>query len=112
MLDIGSKIIQLRKKLNWSQTELAKNIGVSRTIVGNYERNENTPSIEVLLKMAKAFNVSVDFLIGEGEVANYDKAVLQRINDIEKLDNNTKNILFNLIDTYVQNFKTKQAFAS
>lgn len=111
MLDIGSKIIQLRKKLNWSQTELAKNIGVSRTIVGNYERNENTPSIEVLLKMAKAFNVSVDFLIGEGEVANYDKAVLQRINDIEKLDNNTKNILFNLIDTYVQNFKTKQAFA-
>lgn len=44
MLDIGSKIIQLRKKLNYSQTELAKNIGVSRTILGNYERNENTPS--------------------------------------------------------------------
>ena len=42
-------------------------------------------------------NVSVDFLIGEGEVANYDKAVLQRINDIEKLDKDTKSILFNLM---------------
>ena len=111
MLDIGSKIIQLRKQQNWSQTDLAKKIEVSRTIVGNYERNENTPSIEVILKMSKIFNVSLDFLIGEGDVATYDKAVLKRINDIEKLDDTTKNILFNLIDTYVQNYKTKQAFA-
>ncbi len=46
-----------------------------------------------------------------GEISNYNKAVLQRINDIEKLDNSTKSILFNLIDTHIQNFKTKQAFA-
>lgn len=112
MLDIGAKIITLRKKQNWSQTELAKQIEVSRTIVGNYERNENTPSIEVLIKIAKIFNVSVDFLIGEGEISSYDKAVLQRINDIERLDDDTKSKLFFLIDNVIQNFKTKQAFAS
>lgn len=111
MLDIGNKIIQLRKKKNWSQTELAKEIKVSRTIVGNYERNENTPSIEVLLKIAKTFGVSVDYLIGEGEVSSYDKTVLQRINDIEKLDNDTKSKLFFVIDNIIQNFKTKQAFS-
>jgi len=65
----------------------------------------------VLIKIAKVFNVSVDFLVGEGEFSNYDKAVLQRINDIEKLDNDTKGKLFFLIDNVVQNFKTKQAFA-
>ena len=86
-------------------------ISVSRTIIGNYERNENTPSIEVIIKIAKVFNVSVDFLIGEGDISNYDKAVLQRINDIEKLDNDTKSKLFFLIDNVVQNFKTKQAFS-
>lgn len=65
----------------------------------------------MIIKIAKVFNVSVDFLIGEGDISNYDKAVLQRINDIEKLDNDTKSKLFFLIDNVVQNFKTKQAFS-
>ena len=112
MLDIGDKIIQLRKKKNWSQTDLSKEIKVSRTIIGNYERNENMPSVEILLKIAKAFDVSVDFLIGEAEVSNLDKAVLQRIYDIEKLDDDTKSKLFFLIDNVIQNFKTKQAFSA
>jgi hypothetical protein len=46
----------------------------------------------------------------EGENASYDKQTVERINDIQKMDADTKNILFNVIDTYIQNFKTKQAF--
>ena len=79
MLDIGSKIINLRKKANISQSELAKRVSVSRTIIGNYERNENTPSVDILLKIANEFDVSVDFLIGEGQLSTYDKEVLKRI---------------------------------
>ncbi len=60
--------------------------------------------------MAKAFGVTVDFLIGEGENASYDKETVERISDIQKMDTDTKNVLFNVIDTYIQNFKTKQAF--
>lgn len=110
-MDIGSKITELRKQHNLSQTELAKKIDASRTIVGNYERNENRPSIDMILKLAKVFNVSVDYLVGEGQLANYDKEVLKRMEDIENLDNDTKSKLFFLIDNVVQNFKTKQAFA-
>jgi hypothetical protein len=40
----------------------------------------------------------------------YDKETVERINDIQKMDSNTKSILFNVIDTYIQNFKTKQTF--
>lgn len=110
MLNIGEQIIQLRKQLNLSQSELAEKAEVSRTIIGNYERNTNTPSIEILLKIAKVFNVSVDFLIGEGQLSNFDKDVLKRIEDIEKMDSNTKQHLFFLIDNVIQNYKTKQAF--
>jgi transcriptional regulator with XRE-family HTH domain len=110
MLNIGEQIIQLRKQLNLSQSELAEKAAVSRTIIGNYERNTNTPSIEVLLKIAKVFNVSVDFLIGEGQLSSFDKDVLKRIEDIEKMDGNTKQHLFFLIDNVIQNYKTKQAF--
>lgn len=83
---------------------------MSRTIIGNYERNTNTPSIEVLIKLAKVFNVSVDFLIGEGELTSLDKDLLKHIEDIEKLDEDTQKRLFFLIDNVIQNYKTKKAF--
>ena len=110
MLNIGEKIITLRKRDNLSQADLAKKIGASRTIVGNYERNANTPSIEMILKIAKVFDVSVDYIIGEGTMSRFDKDVLKRIEDIEKLDEDTKSKLFFLIDNVIQNFKTKRAF--
>tara|TARA_B100000508_G_scaffold138523_1_gene134797 strand:+ start:12839 stop:13174 length:336 start_codon:yes stop_codon:yes gene_type:complete len=110
MLNIGERITQLRKQNNLSQEELAKRAAVSRTIIGNYERNANTPSIEVLLKLAKVFDVSVDYLIGEGQLSTLDKDVLKRIEDIEELDADTKQHLFFLIDNVIQNFKTKRAF--
>jgi len=111
MLNIGERIIQLRKQQSLSQSELADKAAVSRTIIGNYERNANTPSIEVLIKLAKVFDVSLDFMIGEGELSAFDKVLLKRIEDIEKLDNDTKQHLFFLIDNVIQNFKTKKAFA-
>jgi transcriptional regulator with XRE-family HTH domain len=111
MLNIGERITQLRKQQNLSQDELAKKAEVSRTIIGNYERNTNTPSIEVLIKLAKVFNVSVDFIIGEGELSAFDKDLLKRIEDIGKLDQDTKQHLFFLIDNVIQNFKTKKAFS-
>lgn len=111
MLNIGERITQLRKQLHLSQDELAKKVDVSRTIIGNYERNTNAPSIEILLKIAKVFNVSVDYLIGESELSSFDKELLKRIEDIEQLDADTKQHLFFLIDNVIQNFKTKRAFS-
>lgn len=54
--------------------------------------------------MAKAFGVTVDFLLGEGEYPSYDKDTVDRLKDIQKMDSNTKSVLFNVIDTYIQNF--------
>ncbi len=111
MLNIGERITQLRKQQQLSQEELAKRVDVSRTIIGNYERNTNSPSIEILLKIAKVFNVSVDYLIGESNLSSFDKDALKRIEDIEKLDADTKQHLFFLIDNVIQNYKTKRAFS-
>jgi len=45
------------------------------------------------------FGVTVDFLLGQNESASFNKDTVERINDIQKLDNDTKNILFDEIDT-------------
>jgi len=111
MLDIGSKITELRKARKWSQEELAKKVDSSRVMIGNYERNTNTPSIDIILKMAKVFDVSVDYLLGEGKHVSFDKQTLKRLEDIESLDQNTRNTLFNVIDTFLRDAKARVAYA-
>lgn len=52
----------------------------------------------MIIKIANAFNVSIDYLIGEGKLSSYDKEVLKRMEDIEQLDAETQKKLFFLID--------------
>ena len=108
-----SKIISdLRKQKDWSQTELAANSGVSREMIGKYERGEAVPSIDAAKKIADAFEVSMDYLVGEGINVSFDKKNLKRLQDIEKLDDATKDKLYFVIDNIVQNYKAKKAYAS
>ena len=51
-MNTGNIIITLRKNKGWSQTDLSKQCGVSREMVGKYERGEAVPSIEAAKKIA------------------------------------------------------------
>lgn len=65
------KIKELRQKMNLSQNELAKKLGMPHTTFFNYEAGKNEPNISVLVKMADFFNVTLDELVGrESEVIN------------------------------------------
>lgn len=59
------KILRLNKKI--SQQELAGVLGVDRTMIGKYELKNNTPSDEILTKMANFFNVEKAYLLGVEE---------------------------------------------
>lgn len=108
-----SKIIaDLRKAKGWSQTELATNSSVSREMIGKYERGEAVPSIDAAKKIADAFEVSMDYLVGEGVNASFDKKNLKRLQDIEKLDTDVKDKIYFVIDNIIQNVKAKKALAS
>ena len=111
MLNIGDKIIQLRKTKNWSQEDLANQIGSSRIMIGKYERNDNAPSIDVIVKLVKALDVSVDYLLGESLNASFDKETLRRLEEMEKLPGEEKQRIFHFIDLIVRDFKAKQAYA-
>ena len=108
-----SKIIaDLRKTKGWSQTELATNSTVSREMIGKYERGEAVPSIDAAKKIADAFEVSMDYLVGEGVNSSFDKKNLKRLQDIEKLDTDVKDKIYFVIDNIIQNVKAKKALAS
>ena len=62
-MDFGSKLKELRMQNGLTQQQLATQLGVTKSVISFYERQERTPSPEVLRKMAAIFRVSTDFLL-------------------------------------------------
>lgn len=53
----------LRENYKLSQTEFGDHIGVTNQTVSNWENNNIAPSVEMVIKIAKYFNVSTDYLL-------------------------------------------------
>ncbi len=100
----------LRKKKKISQATLGKAVGTSGDIIGRYERGIITPSIDVIMKIADALEVSIDFLVGNTSM-ELDMQALQRLEDISSLSEENKSFVLKMIDMAIQNFKTEKAFA-
>lgn len=105
-MDTGKILADLRKQKDWSQTDLATKSGVSREMIGKYERGEAVPSIEAAKKIADALEVSLDYLAG-GELKVLDKKTLKRLQDIEKLPDNDKQNIFYTLDSLIKAAKLK-----
>ena len=60
---LADKIINERKKLGWSQEELADKLGVSRQSVSKWEGAQSVPDLQRILEMSKIFGVSTDYLL-------------------------------------------------
>jgi len=111
MSNISSRVLELRRLKKLSQSELGKLAGVSREMIGKYERGEVSPSLEIALGIAKALDVSLDYLVGEGEASQFDSKVLKLIKDIEQLTPDLKEKLLFLANAVIRDAKTRQAYS-
>ncbi|MBR4003968.1 MAG: helix-turn-helix transcriptional regulator [Clostridia bacterium] len=77
---------ELRKKANLTQKEVAEKIGVQPMTYNYYENGKNEPSIEMLKKIAKVFDVSIDTLLNYksnnfdlGQTTQLQKEIIKKI---------------------------------
>lgn len=61
---IGERLAELRKDKKLSQKDLAEKLSISIYTVSSYERDNSTPDDEMKIKIAKFFNISLDYLLG------------------------------------------------
>lgn len=80
-IEIGNKILELRKKLNLSQEELAEKVGVTRQTISKWELGETSPDLKQAKELSKIFNVSLD------ELTNNDikDVLVENTSNTEKL---------------------------
>jgi transcriptional regulator with XRE-family HTH domain len=84
-MKIGDKISSLRKDKGLNRDELGKIVGTSGAVIGRYERDEITPSVEIAKKMADALEVSLDYLTGSTNFVIQDKKMLYRLELLQKI---------------------------
>jgi len=58
---------EIRKKKGYSQLKVALDLSISREALSHYESGKRSPDIDMLLRLSKYFNVSIDYLITGNE---------------------------------------------
>lgn len=109
-MSIGEKIKSLRQEKRFKQEDLAKKIGISRLMLGKYERGQATPSADTLQKLAQILNVSTDYLLSADEKEETlsgfrDKALQSYFEAIDKMNNEERNHVKFILDAVVKNKK-------
>ena len=64
------RIRDLREDRDLNQTKIATMLGMSQTGYSKYETGENDIPTAVLIKLARFYNTSVDYLLGETDNPN------------------------------------------
>lgn len=62
---LSEKLKELRRRAGLSQRDVARQLGVSPSIISSYETGERTPSVENLLALSFLYKCSVDHLLGK-----------------------------------------------
>lgn len=92
------KIKELREDKNLSQEEVAKGINTSQRNIGRWEKEENEPTANFLIKLADYFQVSVDYLLGRTD----ELGIIQNNNSLSKNESELL-YLFKKLDSTKQN---------
>jgi transcriptional regulator with XRE-family HTH domain len=106
MSSFGDRLKILRENKGFSKGQLAELIGIHYSQIGRYERNEASPSSDVLKKLANQLEITSDFLMNGTmeEIANdniKDKSLINQFNKISKLNDENKKVVISLIDAFL-----------
>lgn len=58
------RLTRLRKEKKLTQEQLAKNVGITRSALSQYEIGTRSPDYEIVRRIAEYFDVSIDYLVG------------------------------------------------
>lgn len=72
MINFGQRIRTLRKRDNITQAQLAQKLGLTKSVISAYETDLRLPSYDILINIARVFNVTTDYLLGLEPKQNID----------------------------------------
>ena len=102
------KLIDLRKARQWTQQDLAKNLGMGLSQIKRYELGQSQPTLSALKKIATTFRISVDELVFDRGVVGVaarrlDGQLLELFEEISRLPQEQREAVKFVLDSVVAN---------
>lgn len=98
----------LREAKNVTQVQLSTYLGVSQEAVSKYECSDTFPGIDIIIGIAKYFNVSIDYLLGVDNIKKrislsdlneYEVTLISYYRELDKID---QELAIKMISTVVE----------
>jgi transcriptional regulator with XRE-family HTH domain len=104
VMNFGGKIKLLRQGAGYTQEELAKKLGLSKSTIAHYESGRREPDTKTIIKIANIFNVSTDEILDNVSFKNNPKIVLYgedgKLVDISDLSKEDQDYILGLAERF------------
>lgn len=95
MATFKERLRQLRKSKKLNQTELAKELDVSKSLISMYESGQRTPPIDTLELITDYFNVDFAYILGQSDIPNsftkeQDDSFIKQLNELKMIQGQTE----------------------
>ena len=74
MMAVGENVKRIRTNKRLTQEEFAKEVGISRSYLGDLENNRKSPTVETLEKISNKMETTIEYLLGGNGMQN-NKAI-------------------------------------
>ncbi len=102
----SQKLKQLREEKGFSQQDLADRADINKMLISKYETERSTPSMENLGKIAKALDITTDYLIfdnvpSDKRVEFKDLELMEKFREAENLSDEDRKTIKTLVDAII-----------
>jgi transcriptional regulator with XRE-family HTH domain len=108
----GRRLARIRKAKGYTQVELAAKLGTIQVMVSDYERDKLRPYHEMIVKLAKALEITTDELLGvtpfKDNGAKLSLKLLRRMHKIDALPPAKQKVLLQNIDMFLKGVESQQ----
>ena len=102
----GQRLARIRKAKGYTQVELAQKLDIIQVLISDYECDKLRPYHEIIVRLAKALEISTDELLGvkpfEGKDVKVSLKLRRRLQKIDALPPAKQKVILQTIDTYIR----------
>jgi transcriptional regulator with XRE-family HTH domain len=101
------RLKSIRNEKGWSQGQLAKKLGIDPQTVSKYERGVIFPTVNMMINLAKAFEITLDDLVFDDRKIDLDavknQELIKRFYKVSQLSDDNRNALITMMDAVIKN---------
>ena len=114
---VGDRLAALRKAAGFTQTDLARELGVSRRMIAYYEGETKYPPSAILPRLAQALGVTADELLNGAKVLPSrhkpkDVHIQRTLQQLERLSSKERRKAMRLLDSFIESQSPRGKYES